>query len=157
MTFKEIAIELSEAGKKAADIKWNKDYSIGEFIIKDQIFKIEVTNLDFEIPTKQFKFFRNDSVKIQNDMKYSFGVVPTIKKALREVLQNLKPEILVFSVSDESKARKNLYANEARKVAFEFKYHDLSSSEKLKELGFGEVLFGVFKKKEYLDEILINL
>ena len=149
---------LNEAGKTAAEIKWNKknkDY-YGEFHISGQKFDIEVTLMDNEsADVYQFKFYRNNDVKMFNDNKYAFGVVATIKEALDYIVKKIKPDILVFAASDNSSARKELYKLEAAKIAVKYNYESIASSKGLKDAGFGgDVIFGIYKNDEILQSVL---
>jgi hypothetical protein len=76
-------------------------------------FEIEITILStcdvLNIPIHQFKFYRDRSVSTLNDFKYPFQVVPTIKEAINQFVKENKPKVLLFSPSDESKARIALY------------------------------------------------
>lgn len=149
---------LNEAGKTAAEIEWNKknkDY-YGEFYIGEQKFDIEVTLMDNETAdVYQFKFYRNNDVKMFNDNKYAFGVVPTIKEALDYIVKKIKPDILVFAASDDSSARKELYKLEAAKIAVKYNYESIASSKGLKDAGFGgDVIYGIYKNDKILQDVL---
>lgn len=149
---------LNEAGKTASEIKWTKHKKnyYGEFYISDQKFDIEVTLMDNETAdVYQFKFYRNNDVKMFNDNKYAFGVVATIKEALDYIVQKVQPDILVFAASDNSSARKELYKLEAAKVAKKYNYNSIASSKGLKEAGFAsDVIFGIYKNDKILQDVL---
>ncbi len=149
---------MNEAGKEPAEIKWvkkNKNY-YGEFFINEQKFDIEVTLMDNEkADVYQFKFYRNEDVKMFNDVKYAFGVVATIKEALDYIVKTIKPDILVFVASDNSAARKALYKLEAAKVATKYRYNSIASSRGLEEAGFAsDVIFGIYKNDKILQDVL---
>ena len=143
---------INEAGKDPAEIKWikkNKNYH-GEFFINGQKFEIDVTLMDNEkADAYQFKFYRDKSTKIFNDVKYAFGVVATIKDALDYIVKTIKPDILVFAASDDSSARKALYKLEAAQVATKYRYNSIASSRGLEEAGFAsDVIFGIYVNDE---------
>lgn len=149
---------INEAGKTPAEIKWvvkNKNY-YGEFFINEQRFTIEVTLMGNEkAEVYQLKFYRNEDVKMFNDIKYAYGVVATIKQALDYIVKTLKPDILVFASSDDSSARKALYKLEAAKVANKYKYNSIASSKGLEEAGFtSDVIFGIYKNDKTLQDVL---
>ena len=149
---------LNEAGKTAAEIKWNKknkDY-YGEFHISGQKFDIEVTLMDNELAdVYQFKFYRDKYTKMFNDNKYAFGVVATIKEALDYIVKKIKPDILVFAASDDSTARKALYKLEAAKIASKYDYLDITRSKDIEEMGYGgDVIFGIYKSDKILQSVL---
>ena len=149
---------LNEAGKSPAEIKWNKKGKnyYGEFYIGEQKFDIEVTLMDNEsADVYQFKFYRDNDVKMFNDNKYAFGVVATIKEALDYIVNKIKPDVLVFAASDNSATRKALYKLEAAKVADKYKYNSIASSKGLKDAGFdNDVIFGIYKNDKILQDIL---
>lgn len=149
---------MNEAGKDPAEIKWvkkNKNY-YGEFFINDQKFDIEVTLMDNKkANVYQFKFYRNEDVKMFNDVKYAFGVAATIKEALDYIVKKINPDVLVFAASDNSAARKALYKLEAAKVASKYKYNSIASSRGLEEAGFAsDVIFGIYKNDKILQDVL---
>ena len=149
---------LNEAGKTASEIKWEKNSKnyYGEFYIGEQKFDIEVTLMDNETAeVYQFKFYRNNDVKMFNDNKYAFGVVATIKEALDYIVNKIKPDVLVFAASDNSTARKELYKLEAAKIAVKYKYNSIASSKGLKDAGFdNDIIYGIYKSDKILQDIL---
>lgn len=149
---------LNEAGKSPAEIKWNKKSKnyYGEFFVNEQKFDIEVTLMDNEsADVYQFKFYRDNDVKMFNDYKYSFGVVATIKEALDYIVKKINPDVLVFASSDNSVTRKELYKLEAAKVADKYKYNSIASSKGLKDAGFeNDVIFGIYKSDKILQAVL---
>ena len=149
---------INEAGKDPAEIKWvkkNKNYH-GEFFINGQKFEIDVTLMDNEkADAYQFKFYRNDDVKMFNDVKYAFGVVATIKEALDYIVKTIKPDILVFAASDNSAARKALYKLEAAKIATKYNYLDITRSKDIEEAGLAsDIIFGIYKNDKILQDAL---
>jgi hypothetical protein len=149
---------INEAGKTAAEIKWvkkNKNY-YGVFYINEQKFDVEVTLMGNEkADVYQFKFYRDNDVKMFNDNKYAFGVVATIKEALDYIVRIIKPDMLVFAASDNSSTRKALYKLEAARVAEKYKYNSIASSKGLEEAGFAsDVIFGIYKNDEILQDVL---
>ena len=149
---------LNEAGKSPVEIKWNKKGKnyYGEFYIGEQKFDIEVTLMDNEsADVYQFKFYRDNDVKMFNDNKYSFGVVATIKEALDYIVNKIKPDVLVFAASDNSATRKELYKLEAARVASKYKYNSIANSKGLKDAGFdNDIIFGIYKSDKILQDIL---
>ena len=149
---------LNEAGKSPAEIKWNKKGKnyYGEFYTGEQKFDIEVTLMNNDLAdVYQFKFYRNNDVKMFNDNKYAFGVVATIKEALDYIVNKIKPDVLGFAASDNSATRKALYKLEAAKVADKYKYNSIASSKGLKDAGFdNDVIFGIYKSDKILQDIL---
>jgi hypothetical protein len=149
---------LNEAGKSPAEIKWTKKGKnyYGEFFVNGQKFDIEVTLMDNEAAdVYQFKFYRDNDVKMFNDNKYSFGVVATIKEALDYIVKKINPDVLVFAASDNSITRKELYKLEAAKVALKYNYNSIASSKGLKDAGFeNDVIFGIYKSDKILQAIL---
>ena len=149
---------MNEAGKSPVEVKWvkkNKNYH-GEFFINEQKFEIDVTLMDNEkADVYQFKFYRDKSTKIFNDIKYAFGVVATIKEALDYIVKIIKPDILVFAASDDSNARKALYKLEAAKIATKYNYLDITRSKDIEEAGFAsDVIFGIYKNDKILQDVL---
>ena len=148
---------LNEAGKSPAEIKWNKKGKnyYGEFYTGEQKFDIEVTLMDNEsADVYQFKFYRDNDVKMFNDNQYAFGVA-TIKEALDYIVNKIKPDVLVFAASDNSATRKALYKLEAAKVADKYKYNSIASSKGLKDAGFdNDVIYGIYKSDKILQDIL---
>lgn len=152
---------INEAGKSPAEVKWikkNKNYH-GEFFIGEQKFEIAVTLLDNDsVDIYQFKFYRDESTKMYNDVKYAFGVVATIKVALDYIVRLLKPDILVFAASDNSTTRKALYKLEAANLATKYNYFDITRSKDIEEVGLAsDVVFGIYKNKEILKKALSEL
>ena len=149
---------LNEAGKSPAEIKWNKKGKnyYGEFYTGEQKFDIEVTLMDNEsADVYQFKFYRDNDVKMFNDNKYAFGGVATIKEALDYIVNKIKPDVLVLAASDNSATRKALYKLEAAKVADKYKYNSIASSKGLKDAGFdNDVIYGIYKSDKILQDIL---
>ena len=149
---------LNEAGKSPAEIKWNKKGKnyYGEFYTGEQKFDIEVTLMDNEsADVYQFKFYRDNDVKMFNNNKYAFGVVATIKEALDYIVNKIKPDVLVLAASDNSATRKALYKLEAAKVADKYKYNSIASSKGLKDAGFdNDVIYGIYKSDKILQDIL---
>lgn len=156
--FKEFLELLSEAGKEAVEIKWNKKGKnlYGEFLVKDQKFEIEVTLMDNKAAdVYQFKFYRDKKTKMHDDFKYNFSVVPTIREALDYSVNLLKPDVLVFASSDESSARKSMYKLEAAKIAKKYHYNDLTRNSDLVEMGYSsDVIFGIYKSDEIITALL---
>ena len=149
---------MNEAGKSPVEVKWtkkNKNYH-GEFFIGEQKFEIAVTLMDNDsADIYQFKFYRDESTKMYNDIKYAFGVVATIKVALDYIVRLLKPDILVFAASDNSTTRKALYRLEAANLATKYNYFDITRSKDIEEAGFAsDVIFGIYKNKEILKNAL---
>ena len=149
---------LNEAGKSPAEIKWNKKGKnyYGEFYTGEQKFDIEVTLMDNEsADVYQFKFYRDNDVKMFNYNKYAFGAVATIKEALDYIVKNLKPDVLVFAASDDSTTRKALYKLEAAKIASKYNYLDITRSKDIEEMGYGgDVIFGIYKSDKILQSVL---
>lgn len=149
---------INEAGKSPAEIMWNKrgkNY-YGEFFVNEQKFEIEVTLMGNEkADVYQFKFYRENDVKMFNDNKYAFGVVATIKDALDYIVNKLKPDLMVFAASDNSDARKALYKLESAKIANKYNYKSIASSKGLEEAGFSsDVIYGIYKNDEILQAVL---
>jgi hypothetical protein len=149
---------LNEVGKSPAEIKWNKKGKnyYGEFFVNEQKFEIEVTIMDNEkANVYQFKFYRDNDVKMFNDTKYAFGVVATVKEALDYIVNKLKPDLLVFAASDNSSTRKALYKLEAAKTAAKYHYNSIASSKGLEDAGFSsDIIFGIYKNDEILQAVL---
>lgn len=151
-TFKDFLIEISQ---EPVQVVWRKEGKelFGEFFVKEQVFTIAVTLLDNDlVDIYQFKFYRGDKeTSMINDGKYVYGVIPTIKYALDYAVKELSPPILVFASSDKSTSRKAMYKLEAGSMATKYKYHDITRSETLKELGFdSDIVFGIYKTEEIL-------
>ena len=149
---------MNEAGKNSAEVKWvkkNKNYH-GEFFINEQKFEIDVTLMENEkADVYQFKFYRDNDVKMFNNNKYAFGVVATIKEALDHIVNKIKPEVLVFAASDNSATRKALYKLEAAKVADKYKYNSIASSKGLRDAGFdSDIIYGIYITDKVLQDVL---
>ena len=149
--------DLIEAARTPATINWryiNGDL-FGEFLAKDQKFEIEVTRLDNVVEVYQFKFYRDNKTEMFNDMEYALIVVPTIKSAVDYTMTKLKPDVLLFASSDNSKARKSMYKSYSEELSKKFKYNSIARSKTLMDAGFStDIIFGVYKNENILKELL---
>lgn len=95
-------LELTEAGKNAINMKWNKskDKWASTFNTNGVEYNIEAyTNndlgVDFDI--WEFKFYKDKfTTQITGDFKTHFILVPTIAKAFEEFVKEKQPDCVVF-------------------------------------------------------------
>ena len=116
---------LMEAGNNPVDINWKKGENwVGEFELEDSKFIIHISkNNDYcKTPVYEFKFTRDNSVKMINDFKYPFRVVPTFQKAMDDFLSEVKPSIVGFVANKDDKSRLKMYEKNAKLFASKHDY-----------------------------------
>lgn len=104
------------------EINWNKNENFwkGSFNIDDINYLIEIENFS-EKGHWLFKFRTEEkNYELINDIKKAFSTIPTIEKACIDFISEVKPEILVFSATDDSEGRKKLYTLFCHKIEKEF-------------------------------------
>ena len=146
---------LNETGNSPMVINWVKNSSEwkGTFTVNSkstqQEFEIVISKLEEcnGVDIIQFKFFKDNSTKQSNDNKYMWGVLSTVKKALYDYIEEMSPSMLLFASSDNSNFRKAIYKLESAKLATKFDYYDVSKLDGVQD---ADVLFGIYKNKEYL-------
>ena len=147
-------LELTEAGKNAAKVKWIKkqDEWKGRFTISDIEYNIHAYTDDepqtpFEI--WEFKFYKNENTtKITGDFATHFVLVPTIKNAFEDFIKEIMPDAVLFLAADSSKSRKSLYKQTSDFIGTKYDYISINPM-----LDNNETLFGVCKEQYMVDTI----
>jgi hypothetical protein len=150
-TFGELFKSLYEAGNNPSNIEWIKNNSSweGTFRIGIQNFSIIIgknNNYCDNVDVWEFKFTREGSTKMFNDGEYSFIVVPTIKKAIREFLNEMTIDVLAFIGNKQDKGRVRIYTSEAKKLSEEYNFRV--------DIGYDEsdyATFVLYESDELLD------
>lgn len=121
--FDDFLNEISEGLNNPVPIVWEKtkDEWNGTFDIDEIPYKILVKNYSDNGKFFSFKFERNGNYNLANDVKRAFSVIPTIENAVNKFLEEMKPDMLVFTASDKSDMRKKMYSRYCDEASKKFK------------------------------------
>ena len=84
---------------------------VGRFKVSDLDYKIYSEVIINGFMTYKFKYKKNDTYSDQllNNGNYKISVIPTIKSGIDFILNEIKPNGVIFSALDDSMGRKNIY------------------------------------------------
>ena len=121
--FDDFLNEISEGLNNPVNVSWEKSPSKwnGTFIVDDIPYKIVIKNHSDLGNFFSFKFERNGKFELVNDVKRAFSVIPTIEKAVDDFLEEVKPDMLIFTASDKSMMRKKMYDRYCSNASKKFK------------------------------------
>lgn len=110
---------LIEAYNTPVDIDWEIGPPlVGRFKVLDLDYKIYSDVVINGFMTYKFKYKKDETYSDQllNKGGYKISVIPTIKSGLDFILNDIKPNGVIFSALDESKGRKNIYDRYCKSV-----------------------------------------
>lgn len=123
--------------------KKNNGY-IGGFNIEDNHY--EITIEESSPNCYVFKFTRDDSYELSNNIKKAFQVIPTIKKVAEDFIKQNKPNMFSFFLTDGSSGRDKMYSKFTKEISEKYNY-----SKNIKNYGDGLktcILFNEYVKDE---------
>lgn len=143
-TIESILSQVKEGMNSPLEVEWTKSSSEwkGTFKIENTIYKIDMINLSEKTGHWLFKFSNNGNYEMTNDLKKAFSVIPTIKNAVFQVMDELDPEIFMFFAMDSSASRKKIYNSFCEEL--KENYDRIFFTEKQKD----QQIF-IVSKKEY--------
>ena len=104
--------DLAEAFNTPIDVKWNKGKNwVGEFEIDGGKYQVEITSHSDKEKHYLFKFTLDDKFDMINDVKKALTTIPTIKKAAIDFINEVKPNVLMFTALDKSRGRVKMYTS----------------------------------------------
>lgn len=92
----------------------------GEFNIDSNSYKIiiEETSPNCYI----FKFTKDDSYELVDDVKKAFQVIPTIRKVAENFIMENKPNMFSFFITDGSRGRDKMYPSFTNDISKKYNY-----------------------------------
>ena len=104
-------------------IKTDDGYT-GKFEIEENVYMINI------IETSEncfvFKFDRDGSYTMVNDVKKSFQVIPTIKKVAEDFILKYNPNMFSFFMTDGSKGRNKMYTTFMNEISKKYGYKNFN-------------------------------
>ena len=121
--------DIYESYDNPVDIKWvDNNQLTGLFIVSNIVYKIECKPRVNNIWT--FKFMRHDIETKSFSLNLTpttsidkMSVLGTVRKGMRYLIENKKPNGLIFSALDNSDGRKKLYTSYSNEIVKEYNYN----------------------------------
>ncbi len=111
--FKDFIKNVDEAFNTHVEVEWEKIDSIlkGKFFVNDTEYKIISEIIIHDFMSFKFKAFINNefTMNLTNRGSDKLQVIPTIRKSLEFILDDVSPNGVVFGATDESNGRKMIY------------------------------------------------
>lgn len=122
----------------------------GEFWIGKNLYTITIDETSEQCYV--FKFTRDDSHELTNDIKKAFQVIPTIEKVVEDFMQQHKPNMFSFFMTDGSSGRDKKYTSFINYVGDKYGY--MKYIKKYDDKTKSYILFNEMVKDEDFQELI---
>jgi hypothetical protein len=148
--------EFFESYNTPVDIKWvdKNDKLIGLFMVNNRVYQITCTNNDYNIWIYKFHFYDKEknefSPELTNFNTGKLSILSTVRVGMEYLINNKKPNGIIFGALDSSDSRKKLYWTYSSEIKDKYNYERLTQNIDNKQI---YILYKDINKELLFDKV----